>query len=246
MSEKELARKYESFTADYCSGVGKKELCEKYGVPSNRLYELVGFLRKKGYELKKPVKDISWTSEVFSEDKPASVKIIGWIFIIYSVFTLVMGAFGIVAMKVFNSLGQEFGGGAQGVPFTSVFDIYEQMGISVNMMIGFAVYMVVLNIAMFVSAVEFLRLKSWARKSLEVLSWIMIVQTIGTAVYFSLYADVMYGGFEFQGGQPMPPMPPVMDTMYSVITVISTIPWVVGLGVMIYFLRKKTVRDAMG
>jgi ABC-type methionine transport system permease subunit len=107
---------------------------------------------------------------------------------------------------------------------------------------AFALVQVVLAVGVIFSAVMFLRLKSWARASLEAMSWLILLFGVVFGVYWAIF---WYGSFSAgpQSKGAIAQSYLFRDfgvVMAAIITVMNSVPF----AVLIWWLRKSTVREA--
>jgi len=98
-----------------------------------------------------------------SQNKPSSLVFIGWFLIMTSAFLILSSTFGVV-FKYFGGLDAASLKAAQLYP--------EPLN---SLMV---VFWFVYDIFLLVSSIQFLRLRAWARSSLEVLTWIYIMNAL--------------------------------------------------------------------
>ena len=182
---------------------------------------------------------------------PTSVNVIGWIFIVASGLSIIGSLFNVLFSHFMFRCLREQGQWPPPMPHA------EMMPSGFGMMMSFtnlimrhhvlvtAITMAV-SVFVLVSGIKFLKRRAWARKSLEVVSWCLIVLMVIYAGFFGVFFSRMFDGI----GQTMPPgdcapPPALFKTFGIVVMVFSLAVYAVPLGVIIKFLRGKAVRAAM-
>jgi hypothetical protein len=92
------------------------------------------------------------------------------------------------------------------------------------------------------AGVSFLRLKQWARTTLEVLSWLAFLYTVGFGIFW-VYMWISMTGQTPTRGAPADPVS--FQLMGAVMGVIVTAVFAVPLWIMIRYLRGAEVRTAI-
>lgn len=147
-------------------------------------------------------------------NRPTFVTVIGWLFIIFTSFTIIGGI-----LQVFFGL-------TRAIPWFSALLPY------------FIIGMIVIPILYIVLYVMFLKGRGWARATIEVNLWVsvafLILAAIGVLIFLPIFNDVignLSGGEDLAGG-------------LSVIAVFLVVFAIIGgiNGLLLYFLRKKNVR----
>lgn len=166
-------------------------------------------------------------------DLPVAVKVIGCLFIAVAGFKIIGAGMGFLAFsslaKMANGIPQmSSGSGAASNPFQ-----YFGLWIGVQILIG---------VFVIVAAIQFLRLRAWARTTLEVVSWIGLAYSIGTSImaifsFSNLIGSAADAGF---GNAPS-----ALGSMAVTMTAVYMVLFSVPLIVIIWFLRGETIRDAV-
>ncbi len=106
-----------------------------------------------------------------SSERPALVTLVGWAFVLVSLFMLLTGAMGIGAVLFVESASREgipeSFEGAPGMFFVSLVFI-RQFG-------ALAVLQMAVAALVLVCAVKFMRLRAWARSALEAFTWLSLL-----------------------------------------------------------------------
>lgn len=149
--------------------------------------------------------------------RPTSVTVIGWLFIIFTGFTVIAGIFQVLV-------------GLTGVvPWYSALLPYSIIG------------MVIMPILYIVLYVLFLKGRGWARATIEVNLWVgvafLVLAAIGLSIFLPL-ADNVIG--DLSGGEAAADgfsFAPFLAVFFVVFAIIGGV-----YGLLLYFLRKKDVR----
>lgn len=171
--------------------------------------------------------------------KPVAVKLLGWLFILVAVFMLLTGGAAIGSVLIAGTSGRnEIEAAFEGAPA-----MY-------NVAAGFARYFVaaaalqtVLALLVFFAAVEFMRLRAWARSALEVFSWF--------SVLFVVSMGVMWVRSWFAMASQMPPslsapLSPAAFAFAGALLWGALILVVAACGFFVLrALRSKTVKEVM-
>jgi hypothetical protein len=92
------------------------------------------------------------------------------------------------------------------------------------------------------AGVSLLRLRAWAKTAIEGLSWLGLLYTVGFGVYWLYMWISMAGQMPGDVGQIDLDM---FRTMGAVLGVVVTVTLAIPLGIMIWYLRGKEVREAI-
>ena len=153
--------------------------------------------------------------------KPKAVKVISWFLIFVAVFSLLSSTFSLSLLESVESKYQMF---------------------SNTTLIFFYIYGLLYATVLLVSGIQFLRLRSWARSSLEILSWLYIITISAEAIYyvtrenFYVYQILIDSGIDLD------------STLKAVVMVIYLMIKGIGVAiaaVILKHLRSATVRNAM-
>lgn len=173
-------------------------------------------------------------------EKPNSINVIGWIFILFSILVIFCSFSGLIFLKIFTYQI------ARGVIEPVIVDFFRFMGPISGIFENFGIFAViqilVFAYVIFV-AVQFMRLKKWARDILEVISWLGILLSIVFGIMISITWDDVIRGIS--GVQGIPVATAFFDFLGMTIAISSVILHVVPLGIIIWFLRKEKVRRAL-
>ena len=168
--------------------------------------------------------------------RPTGVSVISWVWIVLGGF---MGFSAIMALLASSFMPQ--------VPSSAEFD--SQMPASFGLMMSVFRYfdlIALLQLAVAVLAVvagtQLLKLRSWARTTLEALSWLSLLYVISFGVFWSLMWLTMTGQLP-PGDAPFDPR--LFQVFGLVMGAFITLVFAVPLVIMIRYLRGTVVRDAV-
>lgn len=166
--------------------------------------------------------------------RPIEVTVIGWIFIGVAIFTCLSSMIALIYFSFFYQMIVrnllQFPG--QLKSFLVLFKYGELMMLPT----------MVVAIFVIIAGIYFLKLRTWARNALEVVSWVAIGYRVGHSIFFMIFWKNIVSHLPIpQGG----PTIQLMIGPYGVfLTIFSIMMHIVPLAVIIYFLRGKTVRQA--
>jgi hypothetical protein len=177
--------------------------------------------------------------------RPVAVTALGWFFIAVGALMVLSATLGLFASAVVMGVGPQReippfpkdAGWAGGV-FTLGFRYF---GVLAAAQIAAAVFTIV-------TAASFLKLKAWARTTLELLTWMGLAYVIGLAALWvtmsiSMGAEMAH---EIAQGAPLPPgLAGAFGVFGAVMGVVGTLMHAVPTGIVIWLLRSRTVRGAM-
>ena len=159
-----------------------------------------------------------------SENKrPTCVTVIGWVWIILGAMMCFSAVMGLFASLMMNQMA-----GAD-----------PKMQADVPVFVRFipllALAQVCLAILSIAAGVKFLKLHAWARTALEGLTWFFLTFIVG----FGIFWVIMWCSTSSRGG------PPGFSIFGTVMGVASLAFYGVPMGIVLKFLRGKTVKQAM-
>jgi len=168
--------------------------------------------------------------------RPTSVTVIGWIWLVMGVLMLLSSMMALfMFLAVLRPHLQEMPLPAEegGLPWAA--DLFlRNAGILFGLQATLAVYVVI-------AARCFLRLRSWARTSLEVISWFGLAWIVGFSIFFCVTFIGTFASGEVQGAPPFVFIAIGVPVMVLVIAAMQGVP----LAVIIRFLRGETIRRAV-
>lgn len=156
---------------------------------------------------------------MYREQRPTCVTVIGWAWIVIGILMCISAVMAVLISSMMMDVLRD----QPDVPF--IIELFPLL---------FAVQLVVGVLGIF-AGVHFLRLRTWARTTLEVLSWSLLVLLVGFLVLWMinwLSMAARHGGDGFA-------------LMGAVVGLLSTALYVVPLGIMLRYLRGPKVREAM-
>lgn len=156
---------------------------------------------------------------MFQEKRPTCVSVIGWVWIILGGLMCLSSAMAILSFAVIGEMAHD----DSDMPF--LFQIFPWI---------VAVQIIVAVIGL-VAGVNFLKLKAWSRRILEILTWAMILFVIGFGgfLFFHIYsASSMQLSLGFG----------IMELIFMIVVIgIYGVP----LSIMLKYLRGEKVKSAM-
>ena len=168
--------------------------------------------------------------------RPRSVTVIGWIWIgigSLMLFSSMMALTMFVVQVRPHFEGAGAGSGLDKLPWFGRFFL-RNVEVFAAAQAGLAIFVIV-------SGRYFLKLRLWARTSLEAVSWLGLAYVVGFGIFFGITFIRTFASGEVQGGPPFVFIAIVVPIMLVVMVGVHAVP----LGVIIWFLRGKTIRGAM-
>ncbi len=152
---------------------------------------------------------------------PKSVKVIGWLLIIASVYSILSSVFSFLFLDALEPKYQMY---------------------SYSMRIFLTIYGLLFVATALVSSIQFLRLRNWARRALEALSWLYIIQQVARAIYMLLIHESYFLEIMLDAG--LDPSS-ILKTVF-----IGLYVFVIGLGIVLALIILKhlggdTIKNAM-
>jgi lysylphosphatidylglycerol synthetase-like protein (DUF2156 family) len=168
--------------------------------------------------------------------RPTAVSVIAWTWILTGGFAVLSGIVSLLMLAAMPTLQSELTYGT-GMPqsigvMTSMFRYFDWL----------VPAQLVLAAVAIVAGVQFLRLQSWARVALEILSWISLIYVVGFGVFWVSTWSTLSGQFAQQG------VPFDVETFRIAgltVGIVVTLAFAIPLAVMIKYLRGKAIREAM-
>jgi hypothetical protein len=153
------------------------------------------------------------------EKRPTCVTVIGWAWIIIGSLMFISAVISLFSLVMISGM-------ARNDP---------EMPLTFKLFPVFAIIQIGAATLGIISGINFLKLKSWARNVLEVLTWILFIFILGFMIFwiFSWISMSPDDG------------PPGFETMGIVMGVVITGIYVVPLGVMLKYLRGPKVKYAI-
>lgn len=156
---------------------------------------------------------------MFQEKRPTCVSVIGWVWIILGGLMCLSAVMALLSSAVIGDMAQD----DPNMPF--IFKIFPLV----------ASVQVIVAVLGLISGINFLKLKAWSRRILEILTWIIMLFVIG------------FGGFTFFHVNSISSSQPsfgfgIMEMVFMTIIIgIYGVP----LGIMLKYLRGEKVKSAM-
>ena len=170
-------------------------------------------------------------------ESPASVKIIGWFYVVVSGMMFFSGVMGYMAWHVIEEM-RRIEGLNEGPPFPSPFRLMEIMFRYYDVL---AILQVLVSVIILVTSIQFLRLKRWARTGIEIISWLALLYVLGFGTYWVVSWLSILSMPVKEAGPPVSPL--VFDIFGAVMGAAITLIFAIALFVIIRFLRKEEIRQ---
>lgn len=169
-------------------------------------------------------------------DRPASVSVVSWIWITSGIFTVVSGVLGIELMS----------GLPERMPRTG---LPQQVTAAVAVMTDLSPYLIWLTLVQMaasvfavIAGVYYLKLRAWARGTLELLTWLSLAVLISLMFFWLPMWMMASGQFLPQDGSVDVERVKVVGAILgAAVVVVAAVP----LAMMIRSLRSKAVREAI-
>lgn len=161
----------------------------------------------------------------FIEKRPTAVTVIGWFWIIVGGLMVLSGGMGSLAFMAWGA--SEHFADSDRAPKLFTF-MFQHFVVIAGVQGCFGALAAV-------AGWHFLRLRTWARSILEILSWVGLVCFVSWVVAFNIASGSMHRGEGVDS----------FSVFRIVIAVVSIVIYGVPLGFIIYFLRSAKVRDAV-
>ena len=170
--------------------------------------------------------------------RPTSVTVIGWIFIAGAILMILSGGMGFAAFTFMQQMGEEMPPFPEEAPFQfSVMEvIFQHFGLIAIVQVALAVFIII-------ASIQFLRLRRWARTALEVVAWLGLLYLVS----FGIFWVVSWIGItsNIPSTEEAPGLFPMFNIFGAIMGSVITLFWAAPLVVIIIFLRKKTIREAL-
>ena len=171
--------------------------------------------------------------------RPTSVTVIGWIFIAGAILMILSGGMGFAAFTFMQQMGGE---AAPPFPEEAPFQfgvmevIFQYFGLIAMVQVALAVFIII-------ASIQFLRLRRWARTALEVVAWLGLLYLVS----FGIFWVVSWIGItsNIPSTEEAPGLFPMFNIFGAIMGSVITLFWAAPLVVIIIFLRKKTISEAL-
>lgn len=160
---------------------------------------------------------------MFEENRPTCVSVIGWAWIVIGGLMCFAAIMGLLGFLIIDRITQ----GQMRSPhvWPVLYTIYPFLSVGQIVLGAFGLF----------SAFRFLRMESWARTALEILSWFLLFCVVGWGIIWVAFAV-------FGSSVHRLPGPGLLGAlMGALISAIYAIP----VGIMLKYLRGEKVRNAM-
>lgn len=164
-----------------------------------------------------------------TRETSTAVKVIGCLFIAVAGFKILVAVFGYLALSSVTKMASGLTQTTAGAADASRAFQYLVLWIAAQILIGAFVI---------VAAVQFMRLRAWARTALEVVSWLGLAYVIGTGI-MSVAAWGKISGMASKAG--FGSAPSAFGTMGLILSVGTMVVFAVPLIVVIWHLRGETI-----
>jgi hypothetical protein len=168
--------------------------------------------------------------------RPRSVTVIAWVWIITGVLMVVSSVVLLLAYTMVKKMaaGQPFPP-AMPAELEALLPLFGHVGLSISIQLASAVITLVAGIA-------FLKLRAWARTTIEAICWLSLLYVVGLGIYgtFSLAGlagNMPRGALPVSGG--------AFTAVAVVAGIVVTAVFAVPLAVMIRSLRGREIREAV-
>ncbi|MEE9615067.1 MAG: hypothetical protein V3W31_09015 [Thermodesulfobacteriota bacterium] len=180
-------------------------------------------------------------AELKPHERPTSVTVIAWIFIVVSVLAIIFGGLGLLLFALVGQMGVEGGQAATAAgehvsvhvlgPFKDLTPIFRTLAVIQIVQIGVGLFVML-------SAVYLLKLKAWARTVLEVVSWLGLLKVgLSAAILYQLRDALPELKVE---GLPIDVVSISLVGNFTIMLIMAA-----SLVVIIALLRGKKVREAV-
>jgi len=168
-----------------------------------------------------------------SRTRPTSVAVIGWVWVVLGTlmtFSALMGlAMWTLMREEWSQATSSTEGGPAEVLFTRLFAWYPVLTSAQTVLSPFIVW----------SAVQFLRLRRWARMALEIVNWLALAYVIAFCIFFIYAWNSLLSGSQ---GEAAPP--PGFGLIGTVGGLFNMAFFGFPLVLMLRYLRCQAVREA--
>ncbi len=170
--------------------------------------------------------------------RPTSVTVIGWLSIGLAAFMMLSAGMGLFsAIMIEQATGGQFPKAVGGAPGM----LHVVMGIFRYFKLLAAAQLVVAA-AVIIAGIRFLALRAWARTALEVFYWVSLLYVVG---FGSFWLISWVSAVSQIPATEQPPIEPAVFSLFGIVMGLAVmLMWAVPLGVVIWVLRGRTVREA--
>jgi hypothetical protein len=188
-------------------------------------------LQKKNNKKKRGMDDIQ-------KKRPTSITVIGWIFLVGSILMIFSSGLGFIAFSFMKQMAEEMPPIPEELPnqFQILRIIFQNFGI-------LALSQVALAIFVLMASIHFLHLRKWARTALEIITWSALFYVVGFGIFWVASWITITSSSPVSEAPSGPP--PMFNIIGAVMGCVVTVVWAVPLIIIIFFLRGKTIKDAV-
>ena len=159
---------------------------------------------------------------MFQEKRPTCVTVIGGVWIVFGVLMFLSSVMGLLSWNMVGEAAKSEPNFHQNMP--SIMSFFPHI-VAVQSIVA---------IFGLISAINFLRLRSWSRAVLEIVTWILLIAIAG----FSVYWEVGWVSSSFSNG------PDGFDILGAVMGLFIFAMFVIPLVIMLRYLRGDKVKNA--
>lgn len=170
--------------------------------------------------------------------RPTSITVIGWIFLVSSILMIFSGGLCFIAFSFMKQIAEEMPPISDELPnqFQILRIIFQNFGIIALLQVALAIFVLM-------ASIHFLQLRKWARTALEIITWLGLVYVVGFGIFWVVSWIAITSNIPVTEGASGPP--PMFDIIGAIMGSIVAAVWAVPLIVVIYFLRGRTIREAV-
>jgi ABC-type phosphate transport system permease subunit len=166
--------------------------------------------------------------------RPTSVTVIGWVWVVLGTMMTFSALMGLVIYMVTRQAWSQAAPPANAPEgFRALFKLFDWFPV-------LASAQVLLSPFIAWSGVQFLRLRRWARTSLEIINWLALAYVIAFSIFFVYAWNSMQAGAPQKGDGP----PAVFALFGTLAALFNMALFGFPLGLMIRYLRSQAVREA--
>ncbi len=173
-----------------------------------------------------------------SKKRPTSITVIGWTFIVSAILMILSGGMGLMMFSLMNQMKADVPPITEELP-----DQFRAPAIIFEYYVLISLFEIAGAIFVLIAGIQFLKLRKWARNALEIISWLSLVFTVVFGIYWVISWVSLSSKIPIQEG--VSGVPPMLGVFGAVMGGVVTLIWAAPLVVIIYFLRGKTIKEAV-
>ena len=179
------------------------------------------------------------TLEKAGPARPTAITIIAWVFIALGILMLLIASLAIAAHMLMKAMA----GGNMPLPAENAPAPFRFMARIFRHFDVLAYFQIALASFIMLAGYYFLKLRNWARAALEVVSWLGAAYIIG----FGIFWITAWTGATatMPAAEQVPELPRLFSIFGVIMGAVVTISMAAPIGVAVWYLRSKTVRDAV-